>query len=73
MAKEQADYVSYLLRLWRAKTAGESPYGKEQAMWRASLESSLTGKRQGFACLDDLFDFLRHQTVTLADVNEGED
>ena len=73
MAKDQANYVSYLLRLWRVDGDGESPYRKEQAVWRASLESSLTGKRQGFACLDDLFDFLRHQTVTLADVNEGED
>jgi hypothetical protein len=30
--------------------------------WLASVESSLTGKRQGFASLDDLFAFLRRQT-----------
>lgn len=47
----QADYRSFLLRLWRAK-AGEPG-------WRASLESGQTGERKGFATLDALFDHLR--------------
>ena len=27
-------------------------------IWRASLEDPRTGRRQGFACLEALFDFL---------------
>ena len=50
---ERHDYLSYLLRLWRVD--------KEEAVWRASLESPLTGERIGFASLDALFDFLRQQ------------
>jgi hypothetical protein len=48
-------YLSYLLRLWQTSD------GEEQ-VWRASLESPGTGQRQGFACLEDLFDFLKAQT-----------
>jgi hypothetical protein len=33
-----------------------------KAIWRASLESTRTGERKGFASLDELFDFLREQT-----------
>jgi len=51
---ERRDYLSYLLRLWRV--------GKENAVWRASLESPHTGERIGFASLDELFAFLRQQT-----------
>ncbi len=54
-AKEQVDYLSYLLRLWQE--------GEGQATtWRASLESPHTGERKGFANLDDLFTFLCEQT-----------
>lgn len=53
MTKEQLDYLSYLLRLWRA--------GEEKAVWRASLESSHTGERVGFATLSDLFTFLEQE------------
>lgn len=61
--KEQSAYISYLLRLWQvdAGEAGELP---EEKVWRVSIESSLTGERQGFACLDDLFVFLLRQTGT---------
>ncbi len=51
---ERRDYFSYLLRLWRV--------GTEKAVWRASLESPLTGERIGFASLDALFAFLLQQT-----------
>jgi len=54
-SKEQPDYLSYLLRLWRAGD-GERP------MWRASLRSAHTGEQVGFASLEDLFRFLRIQT-----------
>jgi hypothetical protein len=54
MDKEQPDYLSYLLRLWRVS-------GEEKAVWRASLESPHTGERQGFANLADLFTFLEKE------------
>jgi len=54
--KEQSDYVSYLLRLWRE---GDS---EQEAIWRASLESTRTGERRAFASLDELFDYLRERT-----------
>jgi Ser-tRNA(Ala) deacylase AlaX len=54
MSKEQPNYISYLLRMWRAN--GE---GKE--VWRASLENPHTGERIGFASLDKLFAFLLQQ------------
>jgi len=59
MAKEQPDYLSYLLRLWRVSD-------EEKAIWRASLESSHTGERKGFASLDDLFTFLEKETGHVA-------
>lgn len=60
--REQSDYLSYLLRLWRVS--------EEETAWRVSLESSHTGERKGFASLDDLFSFLRGQTGR--DENEGQ-
>lgn len=48
-----ADYVAYLLRLWR-DSAG-SP-------WRASVQSVQTGEKILFADLDALFTFLESQT-----------
>ena len=53
MAK-QPRYLSYLLRLWQTSDGGEQ-------VWRASLESPGTGLRQGFASVQDLFDFLLDQ------------
>ncbi|NIO70636.1 MAG: hypothetical protein GTN71_16795, partial [Anaerolineae bacterium] len=55
MDKEQSDYLSYLLRLWRVSD-------EEKAVWRASLESPHTGERRGFAKLADLFTFLEKET-----------
>ncbi|UCC65462.1 MAG: hypothetical protein JSV36_10635 [Anaerolineae bacterium] len=54
MGKEQLDYISYLLRMWRVN-------GEEAEAWRASLENPHTGERIGFASLDKLFVFLRQQ------------
>lgn len=45
-------YRSYLLRLWC-----EAP----DRHWRASLEDPGTGKRMGFAALEQLFAFLMEQ------------
>jgi hypothetical protein len=57
MSREQPDYLSYLLRLWRVRSSG----GPEKVIWRASLEHPHTRQRQGFASLENLFDFLRQQ------------
>jgi hypothetical protein len=46
-------YRVYLLRLWRAETPDPG--------WRASLEDPHTGKRIGFASLEQLFTFLMDQ------------
>jgi hypothetical protein len=62
MAREQSDYLSYLLRLWRVNEEGSLHGGAKQVVWRASLENPHTRQRQGFASLDELFDFLREQT-----------
>jgi hypothetical protein len=67
--REQPGYLSYLLRLWQVDTEGVGPQ-ERGTVWRASLESSLTGKRQGFASLDELFEFLQRQTGTVADVDD---
>jgi hypothetical protein len=74
MSKKQQGYISYLLRLWQIRSAGE-------LVWRASLESPHTGKRQGFASLADLFTFLEKeishidqgQTAPNADEGGGDD
>ena len=50
---EQPDYQSYLLRLWRV---GE---GEDEV--QASLQSTHTGERRGFANLEARLDFLRGQ------------
>lgn len=50
---EDTGYRSYLLRLWREDGG--------QQFWRASLQSTETGERRGFASLDALFGFLREQ------------
>ena len=65
---EQADYLSFLLRLWRMPhdetvccCEGELCRGVDRPGWRASLERPQTSERLGFGNLDDLFDFLRAQ------------
>ncbi len=51
-------YESYLLRLWESDGAGE-------LIWRASLESTDTGERHGFADLVSLFAYLETVCQTL--------
>jgi hypothetical protein len=60
----EKDYGAYLLRLWRVRSKGKPT-------WRASVESARTGEHKGFTNLDDLFDFLRQQTDTSPDSDEG--
>ena len=51
-------YESFLLRLWESDEAS-------QLVWRASLESTDTGERRGFADLDSLFAYLSTVCRTL--------
>ena len=51
----QRRYFSYLLRLWQTSD-------KHKQIWQASLESPGSRERQGFASLEDLFDFLEAET-----------
>jgi hypothetical protein len=66
---EQPGYLSYLIRLWQVDTAREADR-LGRTVWRGSLESSLTGERQGFADLDELVEFLQRQTEAQADADE---
>lgn len=54
MDTERPAYLSYLLRLWRAPGGAGQP-------WRASLQDTLSGERQGFADLEALVAYLRDQ------------
>jgi hypothetical protein len=60
MCGQKRRYTSYLLRLWSVGDKGD-------LVWWASLESSRTGERWGFASLDELFAFLRQQTAGASD------
>ena len=73
--QEKSDYHSYLLRLWRESSTGQSERGTSESpdstgwVWRASLESPQADDRKGFASLEDLFDFLRQQTSLVSDTS----
>jgi hypothetical protein len=60
---EQLDYQSYLLRLWRVDE-GENGV-------QASLESTHTGERRGFASLEAMLDFLRRQMAAQSERSSG--
>jgi len=64
MTTRSPRYLAYMLRLWQASS--------KEPDWRASLESPHTGERQGFASLDDLFDFVRGQIGAASDASEDE-
>ena len=51
MHGQSADYLSYLLRLWRVRERGTS-------VWRGSLQSPQSGERVSFATLDELLAYL---------------
>ena len=58
MSVEQSQNLSYLLHLWQVERNGEQ-------VWWASLENPLTGERQAFADLAELFAFLDEKTIDL--------
>lgn len=66
MMKQPSGYLSYLLRLWQSGR-------KSKAVWRASLESPMTGERLGFASLKELFAFLETQAEEAERPNPGRD
>ena len=79
MSGEKSGYLSYLMRLWQDndddRQCPESRVlhvRKGRMVWRASLESARTGRRQSFASLDDLLAFLRQQTAVVSDANGSE-
>ena len=53
--EEPSEYQSYLLRLWRTHSAGET-------VWRATLEEPLTQEVVRFDSLQGLFSFLQART-----------
>jgi hypothetical protein len=57
---------SYILRLWRVDAS-------EAADWRASLEIPETGKRMGFASLEQLFAYLMDLSESNSHVQSIED
>jgi hypothetical protein len=59
MTKQQAGYLSYLLRLWRVSDQQGPEASSERVAWRASLEDPRTGELHKFASLEEVFDFLR--------------
>ncbi|MGD9029326.1 MAG: hypothetical protein PVG25_05900 [Anaerolineae bacterium] len=74
MHQERPGYISYLMRLWRDDDEctldpedKRHHCGQVRIVWRASLESALSGKRRSFASLDALFTFLRRETGALCD------
>jgi hypothetical protein len=60
MSREERDYRSYLLRLWRTRRKGEP-------VWRGSIESPHTGQRKAFTNLAGLLAFLEKEIGTVAE------
>ncbi len=56
MDYDRLRYISYLMRLWQVQSQG-------QVVWRATLESPLTGKVIAFPDLQSLFAYLENQIV----------
>lgn len=52
---KQVDYLSYLIRVWRAPS-------EDDHTWRASLEEARTQEVHSFKDLQSLFSFLLAQT-----------
>jgi hypothetical protein len=44
----------------------------DQHVWRASLESTISGERQSFSSVEDMCDYLKRQTGAFAVDQRGE-
>ncbi len=62
---EKPRRISFLLRMWCEDGAGRSN-------WRASLEMPETGKRIGFASLEQLFMYLIDFSENRSDIQDKE-
>ncbi len=72
VTQEPSEYLSYMLRLWRASSdAGPGP-GRKGMVWRASLQDTLTDERISFTNLEDLVAFLRRKMEVDLDTTESE-
>jgi hypothetical protein len=49
------EYQAYLVRIWPVRNT-------EGLVWRASITNARTSESQGFANMEELFDYLRDQT-----------
>ena len=54
--EKQANYLSFLLRIWRVEEDG----GQE---WRASLENVGSGEMRGFTSLEELTSYITQLTT----------
>lgn len=72
MTREPPAYLSFLVRLWRTSHRARLRSGDERLVWRASLQSPLTDEIEVFASLEELFDFLRRRTASVAGSEEDE-
>ena len=54
MLAKEADYVSFLLRLWQSDEDGHP-------VWRASLESAQTGEKRHFSSVSVLAEYLQKE------------
>jgi hypothetical protein len=67
MTKEQPEYLSYLLRLWRTEGVGQA------AIWHASLEDPRSGASHHFASLEEAVAFLQEQMGRASQPTAGRD
>ena len=58
MVEKPCQSVSYLLRIWQAREG-------DKAVWRCSLQNSVTGEVRGFPTLDAMSTYLVGMTNTL--------
>lgn len=65
MTKEQPEYLSYLLRLWRTEGVGQA------ATWHACLEDPRSGESYHFASLEEAFAFVQGQMGRASPPAEG--
>jgi len=58
---QELGYKAYILRIW-----------KESKQWRFSLEPIGSGRRQGFAHIDQIVEFLKEMTPVVEQKNTAE-
>jgi hypothetical protein len=64
-----AQYVSFLLRLWRERPTHEQDTESTPCDWQGELENVQSGDMRDFGSLDELFSLL--QDLTAMDIRRG--